>query len=167
MIGKNISKKKGFTLMELLIVIAILGILGVAFVPNILKAPAKARDAVRVKNVQDIHTAVEAYYAQTGKLPAANVNHCVDGGMATLLGMKKPTDPNDLGSCGTAGEYYYAAFNAQGVSVNDASGKTYVVGAMVEVPANANTKDPKGALTATPVAPDATGGTYFYAAGPV
>ena len=37
--------RKAFTLIELLIVIAIIAILTVAFLPGALKAPTKARDA--------------------------------------------------------------------------------------------------------------------------
>lgn len=159
MIGKN---SRGFTLMELLIVIAILGILGVAFVPNILKAPAKARDAVRVKKVQDVHTAIEAYYAEKGSLPTSDVEGCVTDVFAKELGMAAaPVDPNGLGSCG--------AENAKkSLYLYKTSGNTYVVGALMEVPANANTSMTLATISTTPT-PVVEGETptYFTATGPI
>ncbi len=179
MIGK-ITNRKGFTLMELLIVIAILGILGVAFVPNILKAPAKARDAVRVKKVQDLHTAIEAYYAEHGSLPkiaAADADvypgPCATDALATAVGMQSaPVDPNGLGSCGDGadakGQYLYNVYKV-GDEVH------YVVAAKTEVPTSANTTLTTANLKAEsqennsvllPVQSPANG-TYFMATGPI
>ncbi len=167
MIGKinlktELSKSRGFTLMELLIVIAILGILGVAFVPNILKAPAKARDAVRVKKVQDVHTAIEAYYAEKGKLPESDVAGCVTDVFVRKLGMAAaPVDPNKSGSCSAdvANKAWY---------LYKVVGANYVVGAITEVHENANTKMLPDAITypVTSAVSDPAG-TYFTATGPI
>jgi len=54
--------KKGFTLIELLIVIAIIGVLAVAFLPNLMGAPAKARDAQRMEDVKKISGFLTEYY---------------------------------------------------------------------------------------------------------
>lgn len=63
------TNKKGFTLIELLIVIAIIGILAAALIPNILNAPAAARDTARISALNDIVTAMEQYYTSTGSYP--------------------------------------------------------------------------------------------------
>ncbi|MDP4007840.1 MAG: prepilin-type N-terminal cleavage/methylation domain-containing protein [Candidatus Peregrinibacteria bacterium] len=52
---------KGFSLIELLIVITIIGILAVVFLPKITSGPARARDAQRVSDVADIANAIEMY----------------------------------------------------------------------------------------------------------
>ena len=46
--------KKAFTLIEILIVIAIIGILSTAFLPSILGAPSKGRDAARIETINKV-----------------------------------------------------------------------------------------------------------------
>jgi prepilin-type N-terminal cleavage/methylation domain-containing protein len=77
-----VNTKKGFTLMELLIVIAIIAILTVAFLPGALKAPAKARDAGKIKTVNDIAIAVESWMAEKGTPPTSHVSYCLKAGVA-------------------------------------------------------------------------------------
>ena len=68
---KKFRNQKGFTLIELLIVIVIIGILAVALLPKILGAPARARDAARKADLNQILTGVEVYYNDNLKYPAA------------------------------------------------------------------------------------------------
>ena len=56
-------------MIELLIVIAIIGILAVAFLPMLLNAPAKARDMRRMQDVKKIANFFIDYYVNTGSLP--------------------------------------------------------------------------------------------------
>lgn len=45
---------RAFTLIELLIVISVIGILAVAFVPQLLNSPSMARDTKRIEDVRNI-----------------------------------------------------------------------------------------------------------------
>lgn len=61
--------RKGFTLIELLIVIAIIAVLAVAFLPSVLNAPAKARDAQRIEEVNKIAKFFTLQYSTKGIVP--------------------------------------------------------------------------------------------------
>ena len=96
--------KKAFTLIELLIVIGVISVLTVAFLPNALSAPAKARDAGRIKTVNDIAAALETYRGSTGQLPPPQDADClalpgVTQRFADSLGGTLPGDPTGLQAC--------------------------------------------------------------------
>ncbi len=55
---------KGFTLIELMIVVAIIGILAAIAIPNFLKFQAKARQSEAKTSLAAIFTAQTAYYAE-------------------------------------------------------------------------------------------------------
>ncbi len=63
--------KKGFTLVELLVVIAIIAILSTLSVVALNSARAKARDARRLSDIKQIRTALDMYYDSSSTYPAA------------------------------------------------------------------------------------------------
>lgn len=69
-----IKGKKGFTLIELVIVIAILGILAGIAIPRFLDATATARGAKIVADLRTIDSAIVIYNAKTGKVPSATTD---------------------------------------------------------------------------------------------
>ncbi len=62
---------KGFTLIELVVVIAILGILAGIAIPRFLDAQASAKGAKIVADLRTIDSAVMVYQAKTGSLPTS------------------------------------------------------------------------------------------------
>lgn len=67
---KRQSKEAGFTLMELMVVIVILGILASIVVPRFLDEPHKAR-VVKVKmQIQGFSTAAKRFYLDNGYYPS-------------------------------------------------------------------------------------------------
>ena len=64
-------RKKAFTLIELLIVIAIIGILATLIIVFLGDASAKSKDASIKSNASHIKTALERYKADKGKYPTA------------------------------------------------------------------------------------------------
>lgn len=93
----NKLSKKGFTLIELLIVISIIGILAVALLPQILSAPASARDTAKQAALNQIAVALEQYNAAAGKYPdAATAGECmVNGTSSTVRNALQPYFKNN------------------------------------------------------------------------
>ena len=58
--------EKGFTLIELMIVVAIIGILAAIAIPNFLKFQAKAKQSEAKTNLAAVHTAQVAYFGENG-----------------------------------------------------------------------------------------------------
>ena len=60
---------KGFTLVELMIVIAIIGVLATALIPSLLGSQAKARDTARQNNLNSISAAIDGYQLDNSVFP--------------------------------------------------------------------------------------------------
>lgn len=69
MIKENKKYLKGFTLVELLVVIAVLGLLSSIIMVNIKKARINSRDMKRVVEIRQIVKALEAYYLDNSQYP--------------------------------------------------------------------------------------------------
>jgi general secretion pathway protein G len=63
-------RQKGFTLVELLVAIGIIGILSSIAVVSVSNVRAKARDAKRLADVKQIQTALESYFNDQNLYPA-------------------------------------------------------------------------------------------------
>jgi len=64
------KQRKGFTLVELLVVIAIIGLISTLAFVSLNSTRARARDAVRLSDVDSIQTALELYYSENDKYPS-------------------------------------------------------------------------------------------------
>lgn len=69
--GKSQNDSRGFTLIELMIVMAIMGILITIAAPNLKQSIVRAREAVLREDLFQIREAIDQYYADNGKYPAA------------------------------------------------------------------------------------------------
>lgn len=73
------SRKSGFTLMELVVVVLILTVLGGALVPRVTGRMASARDARRISDCAVIRDAIEQYHLDKGAYPTPNNNGAYGG----------------------------------------------------------------------------------------
>lgn len=114
-------RMRAFTLIELLIVITIIGILAVALVPRITGGPAKARDATRKTDLQQIATALALYADDnSGSYPwdvsTAATSGCVTGNLDSYISDYMTTIPEDAQYDSTGYCYeYYATSNGFGL----------------------------------------------------
>jgi general secretion pathway protein G len=65
----RIPNSKGFTLIELMIVLAIMGILITIAAPNLKVSLIRAREAVLKEDLFQMREAIDQYYADNGKYP--------------------------------------------------------------------------------------------------
>lgn len=109
----TLSPSKGFTLLELLVVIGIIGLLASILVVNLTSARRRARDTKRIADIRNLQTAAEDYYGKNAKYPATLAD-LVSGGQIPMW----PLDP--LAPSGTACTvnsdlcYWYATYTPTG-----------------------------------------------------
>jgi type IV pilus assembly protein PilE len=108
---------RGFTLVELMIVIAIIGILAAALFPSLTSYLARGRDTSRVSAIKEISTGIAAFNVDRSTFPAGTSNgvsgptvaECVSANTLSGYVPKLPVDPTATrtSNCGTAGLYGY------------------------------------------------------------
>ena len=87
-------RKKGFTLIELMIVIAIIAILAAVLVPNFMRAREASRLTACKSNLKSLSTAMETYSNDyDGMYPGGTV-----GGVISNAGDNSNTDDNPAGA---------------------------------------------------------------------
>lgn len=120
MLKTNNRNQAGFTIVELLIVIVVIGILAALVLNTFQGVQARARDTERRTDVNSIATQLEAYYADFGHYPDGSAaSTCGDGTESCALNVltnrgldaEALNDPNgnaiNIGAQGTDNEYYY------------------------------------------------------------
>jgi prepilin-type N-terminal cleavage/methylation domain-containing protein len=68
------NKRSGFSLMELLAVVTILGIIAAIIVPRVAVSSDTAKAKVNAHNKATINSAVERWYVEKGTWPAVNLS---------------------------------------------------------------------------------------------
>jgi general secretion pathway protein G len=82
------NSESGFTLLELIVVIAIVGILAAVAMPKLKDVPRKANEAVLKTNLHTMRDVIDQHYGDKGRYPAS-LEALVEGGYLRKI-------PNDI-----------------------------------------------------------------------
>ncbi len=85
---KNRKTESGFTLIELMIVMAIIGVLAVVAIPSYVGAVRQAREAVLKEDLHVLRDAIDSYTADKQKAPQSLEDLVTDGYLRSI-----PVDP--------------------------------------------------------------------------
>ncbi|MBI5742815.1 MAG: prepilin-type N-terminal cleavage/methylation domain-containing protein [Candidatus Niyogibacteria bacterium] len=118
---------KGFTILEMLVVIAVIGMLASAIVVLTGQVRAKSRDARREQDVKQIANALDLYVTSTRAFPTCSTEVVIGSSADVCLAPvlvnmgainALPSDPlgQTTGTCNTAGNYVYCYQSADGRS---------------------------------------------------
>jgi prepilin-type N-terminal cleavage/methylation domain-containing protein len=142
------GKRKGFTLIELMVSIAIIGILTAVVIANAANSKAKARDAKRVADIAQIQLALELYYNRCNQYPVTLSSTAGDGcpNGTTLANFLSPIPTAPSGPDATYTTYQYASLRGSSGTENICS--TYHLWVKVEK-TGSNTDDADAAAGST------------------
>ncbi len=142
-----LNSRKAFTLIEMLIVVAIIGILASAIMVGLGPAQQKGRDARRESDLRQIQNALELYYSKNGYYPYSGNGFGSD--IAITLENAGIGVSSGVPGTGPDGKSYCYA----------SDGSNYILGATLETAPPANTQTscpntlPGGSWLGSPACP--------------
>lgn len=146
------TRQHGFTLIEILVVVGIIGFLATIAVVTFSNIQKSARDTRRFADAEQLVKAIKLYREQNGGFPPVEVDGDCSGWDSTMTDAnsdgnyfidelvnagimgKAPRDPSESGPCiGVASlHYHYARYNAGSYGCDPARGRMFVFGMNTE-----------------------------------
>ena len=131
----NKFKNKGFTIVELIVVIAIIAILATIIITSVNQFQAKARDAKRIADMSQVMKALEIYRSENSQYPDTDNDDCggwdvgnrdylfLNGRLPNIM----PTPPRDPTATGNCSGYFYYRYPAGYANCDASKGAFYVL----------------------------------------
>ncbi|MDP2860654.1 MAG: type II secretion system protein [bacterium] len=121
-------KKKGFTLVELMIVITVIAILSTIAVVSFTRVQKQARDTKRKSDIRALATALQAYYTERNQY----IVQVAETDVSTALTALKPTyiPETPVAPAGTTGNYKVYTY------VTDSDGFKFALCSDLEAPSD-------------------------------
>lgn len=146
------KRNRGFTIVELLIVIVVIGILALIVITTYSGIQAKARNAKRQTDLKSIQTQLEAFFSQNGYYPSLadmNSSTWLSTNMKSLdtnalIDPSNTSNSSQLASTPTAKQYSYQPTQSDGTTsceTNDTTCAEYTLTAEYEGTVNGQTTD--------------------------
>ncbi len=140
------KNKRGFTLIEFLVIAAVIGLLLTLSIVALNQSRARARDARRVADIKKIQKALEMYYNNVSAFPpGTSLGSTITTNSVVYLDViPTPPLPSDGAACVGSKVYTYAARTFNGIS-NGSYTLSYCLGSNTGgVPSGQNTASPSG-----------------------
>jgi prepilin-type N-terminal cleavage/methylation domain-containing protein len=114
-------KESGFTIVELLIVIVVIGILAALVITTFSGIQKKARDTERTTDIKALHGQIEAYFAQNGYYPDLSNVTTTDLKGLDAGALVDPKGGSLVAGAGDASHYGYAPSKDDGTACTTAA----------------------------------------------
>ncbi len=114
------KKDKGFTLIEMLVVVAVIGLLASLILVGLSDFRTRGRDTRRIADIKEVQNGLEVYYMKNGAYPTGTGWSVLENALRTAGINQIPNDPT-----APTRTYYYGS-----------DGQHYVIGVGIEDPAS-------------------------------